>query len=56
MRERVLAGPPDANETWVCGVEDVLSDGWEGKTTISVQALNECQPDEWLLIQAWDES
>jgi hypothetical protein len=29
---------------------------WEGKTTIDEAALDSCDPEEWLLVEAWDES
>ena len=56
LRPKILDGPPSANNVWVCGPEDILSDGWEGKTTVDHKALRDCSPDEWVLVEAWDES
>ena len=48
--------PPAANEIWIVPGEDIIGPGWLGKTTIDPKAIDSCRPDEWLLIQAWDES
>ena len=53
---QILAGPPEANEVWIRGPEDIVTDKWEGKTVIDVAAANECKIGEWLLVQVWDES
>ena len=42
--------------TWSCDPSDILLPEWAGKTVKDLEALNASQPDEWLLIQAWDES
>jgi hypothetical protein len=55
VRATILEGPPCANDIWRFGPSDVLTDKWLGKTTI-YDALSECSPDEWVVIQAWDES
>jgi hypothetical protein len=49
-------GPPDAKNVWMAGPTDVLTDAWEGKTVIDHVAIEACDPDEWLLVEAWDES
>lgn len=49
-------GPPLAREVWIYDEHDILTDKWEGKTVIDREALASCRPDEWLLIEAWDES
>lgn len=51
-----LDSPPDANEIWVAGPDDILGEGWAGRTVIDTGAVAACAPDEWLLIEAWDES
>jgi hypothetical protein len=48
--------PPDANKTWVSGPDDIILPGWIGETVTDPAAAAECQPDEWLLVVAWDES
>lgn len=53
---RFADNPPGANKHWIYGVNDILLDGWEGKTVIDHAAVAECRPDEWLLVEAWDES
>ncbi len=49
-------GPPEANAVWSFGVRDIIRPGWLGKTTKDPETMDACRPDEWLLIQAWDES
>jgi hypothetical protein len=34
----------------------VLLPGYVGKTTIDDGAIDKCSADEWLYIEAWDES
>ena len=48
--------PPGAKGVWTFDEGDVLLPGWLGQTTKDIQAMNACRTDEWLLIQAWDES
>ena len=52
----VLAGPPEAYERWAFDVGDVLLPNWEGETTIDAGLAARCAPEEWLLVDAWDES
>lgn len=49
-------GPPLANEVWIYGVNDILGPAWDGKTVFHEEVARRCDPDEWLLIEAWDES
>jgi hypothetical protein len=53
---QIVAGPPEANKTWITGLGDILKPGWEGKTVIDHAEAERCRPDEWLLVVAWDES
>ena len=48
--------PPKARPVWASGVEDVITPQWHGRTTKDGHAMAACRPDEWLIIQAWDES
>ena len=48
--------PPEAKAVWSLDAGDTILPGWHGKTTKDGQSMEACQPDEWLLIQAWDES
>jgi hypothetical protein len=52
----LLAGPPGAKEIWSSGPYDILTEKWDGKTVIDQAEAAACRPDEWLLVQAWDES
>jgi hypothetical protein len=51
-----ISDPPDVHTSWFCGPYDLAGDGWEGRTVIDATAIARCSPDEWLIIQAWDES
>ena len=53
---RVAEGPPHAKPIWSAGPYDILTDRWEGRTVIDQTAVAKCRPDEWLLVEAWDES
>ncbi len=48
--------PPDANRVWLRDEFDVVFDSWVGKTRINRAAIEQCRPEEWLLVEAWDES
>ncbi len=52
----VTDGPPGARATWAMGPHDIVTDEWEGTTAIDEEVAEACRPDEWLLIEAWDES
>lgn len=52
----ILEGPPDANETWHRDATDIVTEQWAGRTVIDHDAIAACEPSEWLLIEAWDES
>jgi len=47
-----------ARDNWLCDPWDVITDAdkWEGKTVVDRDAVTLCRPDEWLLVEAWDES
>jgi hypothetical protein len=53
---RVLDGSPGAKPVWTCDEFDILTEKWEGRTVIDVAVAKQCRPDEWLLVEAWDES
>ena len=60
----ILAGPPAANARWlaepsdrfIAEPSDALGTGWLGRTTIDRQQAANCSPDEWLVVELWDES
>lgn len=53
---RIIDEPPGALLVWASGADDIITEKWEGRTVIDHSAANDCRPDEWLLIVAWDES
>jgi hypothetical protein len=53
---QVIEGPPDARPVWGYDPGDILGPAWEGKTARDEEALQSYPPDEWLLVEAWDES
>jgi hypothetical protein len=52
----ILNGPPGARGVWALGSTDTINEKWEGETVIDRAAVGDCRPDEWLMIEAWDES
>ena len=52
----IIAGPPLANNPWICDPSDILGPKWVGHTLIDHEVAQECAPDEWLIIEIWDES
>lgn len=52
----IVDAPPHANKTWISGYGNILTEKWEGTTVTDRAALYTCPRDEWLLIEAWDES
>ena len=53
---QIIDEPPMAKGVWACGGNDIITEQWEGQTEINRTIAAACQPDEWLLIEAWDES
>jgi hypothetical protein len=49
-------GPPHAKRYWTYDPGDIILPGWLGKTTKDPEVMDACRQDEWLLIEAWDES
>ncbi len=54
--QRIIDDPPHARRDWIYGASDILADQWAGTTVIDRAAAANCRPDEWLLVEAWDES
>jgi hypothetical protein len=54
----LLGGTFSANETWLIGEGSYIADAkaWVGKTEIDQEGAQQCRPDEWLLVEVWDES
>ena len=53
---RLRGEPPQARDSWAVDPGDVILPGWLGKTTKDSEAMGACRLDEWLLLEAWDES
>jgi hypothetical protein len=54
---QILEGPPMANEVWSSGPHDILDfSRWAGKTVIDQTETRLISPEEWLFVEAWDES
>jgi hypothetical protein len=53
---RLLDGPPEAHETWVLRVGESAVGARAGRTVIDHDVVTACRPDEWLIVEAWDES
>jgi len=52
---RISEKLPEARHTWVYDPHDILWDKWEGKAVIDCAAAERCRPDEWLLVEEWDQ-
>jgi hypothetical protein len=52
----ILNGPADANKVWSMGESDSVLPWWVGRTLIDHDALRQCPSEEWLFVEAWDES
>lgn len=53
---RLRVEPPEARSVWTYHPGDIITEKWLGKTTKDAAAMDACRPDEWLIIEAWDES
>jgi len=53
---RLVVDPPHAHAVWSLSVGDTVDSSWAGRTVIDDDLVAACEPDEWLLIEAWDES
>ncbi|MEO8563733.1 MAG: hypothetical protein ABI601_16765 [bacterium] len=53
---RLRGGPPKAIAKWTFDAGDNITEKWLGKTTMDSTAMDACRPNEWLIVQAWDES
>ena len=52
---KISKKPPGEQNPWLNGVNDILGEGYLGKTVIDRKEIKKCTPDEWLLVEAWDE-
>ncbi len=56
LTPRIVDKPPGSLNAWISGASDILTEKWEGRTVVDGAAIAACRPDEWLLVEAWDES
>ncbi|HMG86731.1 MAG TPA: hypothetical protein VK574_13455 [Terracidiphilus sp.] len=56
LMSAIADSPPMARDNWLSGAGDLITNKWEGKTVVDGDAVTICRPDEWLLVEAWDES
>lgn len=56
LMPQISDAPPAARDNWLSEAGDLTTDKWEGKTVVDDAALTQCRSDEWLLVEAWDES
>lgn len=52
----LLAGPPQALLHWTLPKHYEAGPAWYGRTFVDRSAVEACEPHEWLLVEAWDES
>jgi hypothetical protein len=52
----IIHGPPLAKKIWSFDEGDILLEKWEGRTVIDQAEITRCLPDEWLVVQVFDES
>lgn len=52
----IESGPPYANKFWLADATDILTPKWIGRTVFDSEVAGECDPDEWLIVEIWDES
>ena len=52
----ITSGPPLHTGPMVIGDDYVLPAGWIGNVRIDYEKIAACSPDEWLVIEAWDQS
>jgi hypothetical protein len=53
---RLDEGLPGEHATWVASPHDIIVGSGPRQTTIDTETLALCDPNEWLLVEAWDES
>jgi hypothetical protein len=53
---RIVDTPPGARARWALGPGDIVDERWEGRTVVDREGLADCRPQEWLVVEAWDES
>jgi hypothetical protein len=52
----IMENPPQARAGWLMDAGDLVTDKWKGKTVTDAAVATQCRPDEWLIVEAWDES
>jgi len=49
-------GPPLAKKIWLSDEGDILTEEWEGRTVLDQAGIAHCRPEEWLVVEVFDES
>ena len=52
----IINGPPEARAVWEHDQCDILTEKWQGKTVVNTDLAKRCDGNEWLIVEAWDES
>ena len=52
----VRDGAPHENRLWHAGRDDILGPGWAGQTVFNESEAALSDDEEWLIVEAWDES
>ena len=52
----IVDGPPLAKKIWSSDEGDILTEKWEGRTVVDQAEVKNCRPDEWLMVEVFDES
>jgi hypothetical protein len=53
---RIIDAPPGARAHRALGLGDIVDERWAGRTVVDREGLADCPPQEWLVVEAWDES
>lgn len=52
----IAAGPPRHRSPGIIGDDYVMPANWSGKAKLDLASIEACEPDQKLLIEAWDMS
>jgi hypothetical protein len=57
LKSTILGGPPGARKVWIHGPDDIIDySKWKGSTFIDPGEFDRTDDNEWLFVEAWDES
>ena len=52
----VVNGPPEIRTAFSRGQDNAITSQPEGKPSIDHDVADDCRPEEWLIVEAWDQS